>query len=46
MPYCGRIGLSDLIDVAKKSNNKECIVCHYWYFNHGFNLSDVAINTA
>ena len=21
---------------VKSNNSNECIVCHYWYFNHGF----------
>ena len=25
---------------AKSSNNKECMICHYWIFNHGFNFQD------
>ena len=24
------------IDVAKGSNSKECIICHCWFFSHGF----------
>ena len=32
----GRIGLSEGIDPAKSNNSKEYIVCHYWFFNHGF----------
>ena len=36
MLCCNRIYLSEGIDVAKSNNKKQCIVCHYWYFNHGF----------
>ena len=35
MLYCDRIDLSEEIDVAKSNNSKECIVCHYWFFNYG-----------
>ena len=23
-------------DLAKSSNSKECMICHYFFFNHGF----------
>ena len=32
----GRIDISEGIDVAKNNSSKECIVCLYWFFNHGF----------
>ena len=32
MLYYDRIGVSDGINVNKKSASKECDVCHYWYF--------------
>ena len=35
MIFYNKIDLSEGIDVAK-NNSKECIVCHYWYFDHGF----------
>ena len=31
--YCDRVDLSEGIDNAKFNNSKECIVCHYWFFN-------------
>ena len=36
MLYYDRIYLNAGIIVAKSENSKECIVCHYWYLNHGF----------
>ena len=36
MLYYNSTDLSEGIAVAKSNNSKECIVCHYWYFNHGF----------
>ena len=24
------------IDLAKSNNSKECMMCHYFFFNHGF----------
>ena len=31
-----RTDLSKGIDFAKNNNSKECVVCHYWFFNHEF----------
>ena len=36
MLYYDRIDLGEGIALAKSNNSKECIVCHYWYFNHEF----------
>ena len=36
MIYYIKIGLTKKIDLTKSKNNKECIICHYWHFNHGF----------
>ena len=35
MLYYDGIGISEEIDLAK-SNSKECMICNYWFFNHGF----------
>ena len=40
MLYYNRIDLSKAIDVAKGNDSKECKICHYWYFNHGFKFQD------
>ena len=44
MLYYGRTDLSEGIDSAKSSDSKECMVCHYWIFNHGFNYPDPVCN--
>ena len=44
MLYYGRPDLSEGIDSAKSSDSKECMVCHYWIFNHGFNYPDPVWN--
>ena len=31
-----RIDLNKGIDPVESNNSKECILCHYWFFNHGF----------
>ena len=36
MLYYYKIDLSEGINVAKSINSKECMICHYWTFNHGF----------
>ena len=36
MLYYDRIDLSERFDVAKNNSSKECMVCHYWFFNYGF----------
>ena len=32
------------IDLSKSNKNKECMICHYWFFNHGFNFQDSVCN--
>ena len=37
MLYFDRIDVSEGSDVDKRSESKECDICHYWYFlNKGF----------
>ena len=36
MLYYDRIDISGGIDLAKSNNSKECMICHYFFFNHGF----------
>ena len=36
MLYYDRIGLNEGIDPTKSNKSKECMICHYWFFNHGF----------
>ena len=36
MLYYDRIDLSERIDLAKDNNSKECMICHCFFFNHGF----------
>ena len=39
-----RIDLSKQNDVAKSNNSKECIVCHYGIFIHGFKFQNSVCN--
>ena len=29
---------------AKSNNSKECMICHYWFFNLGFEFEDHMCN--
>ena len=31
-----RTYISEVIDASRRNHSNECIVCHYWFFNHGF----------
>ena len=31
-------------DLAESNNNKEFMICHYWFFNHRFNFQDCVCN--
>ena len=44
MLYYDRIDISKGIDLAKSNNSKECMICHYWLFNHGFRFQDYVCN--
>ena len=34
------IDISEGIYLAKSNNSKECMICHYLFFNHGFEFHD------
>ena len=40
MLYNDRIYITEGIGLAKINNSKECMICHYWFFNHGFKFRD------
>ena len=44
MLHCNRIDISNGIDLAKNKKTKECMICNYWFFNHGFKFQDSAYN--
>ena len=44
MLYYDRIDISKGNDLAKSNHSKECIICHYWLFNHGFKFQDSVFN--
>ena len=44
MLYYGRIDIRKEIDLAKSSNSKECMICHYFFCNCGFKFQDYVCN--
>ena len=40
MLYYDRIDISEEIDLAKSNKSKECMICHYFFFNHRFKFQD------
>ena len=45
MTYYNNIGLTEESDhLTKCKNSRECIVCHHWYFNHGFKFQKSVFN--
>ena len=44
MLYYDRINISEWIDSTKSTRSKECMICHYWIFNHGFKFEDSICN--
>ena len=42
--YYGRIDISEGTDLAKSDNSKECMICHYFFFNHGCKFQDSVCN--
>ena len=40
MLYYDITDISERTDNTKSNRNKECIICHYWFFNHGFKFQD------
>ena len=39
-----RIDTSEATDLAKSNNSKECMICQYWFFIHGFKIQDSVCN--
>ena len=42
--HYNRIVFPESIDVNISNNSKECMIIHYWIFNHGFKLQDYVCN--
>ena len=44
MLYYDKIDISDGIDPTKSNKSRECMICHYWFFNHRFKFQDHVCN--
>ena len=44
MLYYDRVEISEGSDLAKSNSSKECMICHYWLFSHGFKFQDHVCN--
>ena len=44
MLYYDRIDISEGIDSTESNKSRECMICHYWFFNHGFKFQDYVCN--
>ena len=44
MLYYDRSEISEGIYLAKSNNRTECMIHHYWFFNHGFEFQDHICN--
>ena len=44
MLYYDRIDISEGIDPIKSNKSKECMICHYFFFKHGFKFQDSVCN--
>ena len=40
MMHYDRTDVSKRVDLTKSNNSKECMICHCWFFNHGFKFQD------
>ena len=44
MLYYDRIDISNGTDPTKSKKSRECMICHYFFFNHGFKFQDYVCN--
>ena len=44
MLYYDRIDISGEINSARRNKSKECMIFHFWFFNHGFKFQDSVSN--
>ena len=40
MLYYDRIDKSEGTDPTKSNKSRECMIYHYWFFDHGFKFQD------
>ena len=44
MLHYDRTDISERIDLAKSNRSKGYMICHYWFFNHGFKFQNSVCN--
>ena len=44
MLYYDRTDIREGIDLTKSNNSKECVICHYCFFNCRFEFQDFVCN--
>ena len=44
MLFYDRIDINEGNNLAKSKNSKESIICHYWFFNYGFEFQNYVYN--
>ena len=44
MLHYDTIDISEGIDPTKSNKSRECMICHYCFFNDGFKLQDYVCN--
>ena len=44
MLYYDTKDISKWINLVKSNNSKECVICHYFFSNHGFKFQDSVCN--
>ena len=44
MLHYNRIDIAEGIDPTESNKNKEWMIYHYWFFNHGFKFQDSVCN--
>ena len=44
MLHYDSIDVSEGIYLPKSNKGKECMICHYWFFNHGLNFQAYVCN--
>ena len=44
MLYYDRVDISEGTDPTKINKSKDCLICHYWFLNHGFKFQAHVFN--
>ena len=44
MLYYDSIDISEGFDPTKSNKSRECMICHYWFFNYGFKFQEHVCN--